>query len=150
MDIDGPDGTLVSPGFGLDTIQSATTAMPDIATDVIKDFVDSIQWPLQQPLVTSPPSLRVTKVIDSDKEDDIVPKHNARLAAKNKFREPKPEAQARKVMMKRLGFETATEVPNQVSFEEFQQAFALSLSPMKSEAMDALFPIRRRRKGVRL
>jgi len=66
--------------------------------------------------------LRVTKVIDSDKEDDIVPKHNARLAAKNKFREPKPEAQARKVMMKRLGFETATELPDQASFEPSRAA----------------------------
>jgi len=39
-----------------------------------------------------------------------VPKCSARLAAKNEFREAKPKAQARKVM-KRLGFETAIEIP---------------------------------------
>ena len=81
---------------------------------------------------------------------DFVPKRSARLATKSKFWKPKPEARVRKVMMKRLGFEIPTEVPNQASFEEFQQAFALPLSPMKREAIDALFPIRRRRKGVRL
>ena len=89
----------------------------------------------------------MTKVIDSDKEDDIVPKNNARLAAKNKFREPKPEAQARKVMMKRLGFETPTELPSQASFKKFQQAFTLPLSTMK-EAMRALFLGRRHKKGA--
>jgi hypothetical protein len=83
-------------------------------------------------------------VINSDTDDDFVPKHNARLAAKNKFKETKPEAQARKVMMKRLGFKTATKLPNQVSFEKFQQAFTLPLS----KAMHALFPGRLRKKGA--
>jgi hypothetical protein len=92
--------------------------------------------------------LKVTRKINYDVDDDFVPKRNARLAAKSKFKEPKPEAQARKVMMKRLGLETPTEVPDAASFEEFQQAFALPLSPMTREAMDALFPIRRGMKGA--
>jgi hypothetical protein len=65
-----------------------------------------------------------------------------------KFREPNPKAQVRKVMMKRLGLETPTEVPDDASFEEFQQAFALPLSPMTREVMDALFPIRRSMQGA--
>jgi hypothetical protein len=39
-----------------------------------------------------------------------------RLAAKSKFREPKPKAQARKVMMKRLGVEVETQLPDEASF----------------------------------
>ena len=122
--------------------------MPDMAADVVKDFIDSFRRPLQQPLVASPPRLRVTRKINYDVDDDFVPKCSAQLAAKSKFREPKPEAQARKVMMKRIGLETPTEVPDEASFEEFQQAFALLISPMTRKAMDALFPIRRGMKGA--
>ena len=46
-------------------------------------------------------------------------------------------------MMKRLGFEVETELPDEVSFEEFQKAFAPPLSPTKKEAMHVLFPSRR-------
>jgi len=101
-----------------------------MAADVVKNFIDSFRWPLQQPLVASPPRVRVTRKINYDADDDFVPKRSARLAAKSKFREPKPEAQARKVMMKRIGLETPTEVLDAASFKEFQQAFALRLSPM--------------------
>lgn len=76
VEIDGPDGMLVSPGFGPDAIESTATTTPDdMAADVVKDFVDAFRRPLQQPLVTSPSRLRVTKVIDSDADDDFVPKH---------------------------------------------------------------------------
>jgi hypothetical protein len=48
------------------------------------------------------------------------------LAAKSRHREQKPEAQARKVVMKRLGLEEVpTELPDEASFEEFQTAFIL-------------------------
>lgn len=40
-------------------------------------------------------------------------------------------------MMKCLGFEAETELPDQVSFEEFQRVFAL---PSKRQAMRVLFP----------
>jgi hypothetical protein len=119
-----------------------------MAADAVNDFVDSFRWPLQQPLVASPHRLRVTGKINYDADNDFVPKRSARLAAKSKFRELKPEAQVRKVMMKRLGLETLIEVPDEASFEEFQQAFALSLLPMMRETMDALFPIRRGYKGA--
>ena len=39
-----------------------------------------------QPLAASPPRLMVMKVMDSDADDDLVPRRNAHLAAKNNFR----------------------------------------------------------------
>lgn len=72
-----------------------------------------------------------------------MPKQSARLAAKSRFRAQKPEAQARKVMMRRLGLDTETIIPDEVSFEEFQVAFTLPLPPSKREAMQVLFPGRK-------
>jgi hypothetical protein len=43
-------------------------------------------------------------------------------------------------MMNRLGYPGHTEVPDQATLEEFQQVFALSLSPSIKEAMRELFP----------
>jgi hypothetical protein len=45
------------------------------------------------------------------------------LVAKSKYKEEKPEAQARKVMMKCLGIEVETQLPEEASFQEFQTAF---------------------------
>jgi len=73
-------------------------------------------------------------------DSDLVPKRSARLAAKSRHREQKPEAQVRKVMMKRLRLEVETELPNEASFEEFQSAFKLPLSTSTREAMQVLFP----------
>jgi hypothetical protein len=74
-------------------------------------------------------------------DSELIPKRSARLAAKSKYREQKPAAQARKVMMKRLGLEDVpTELPDEASFEEFQTAFAPPLSMSMREAMLALFP----------
>jgi hypothetical protein len=73
---------------------------------------------------------------------ELVPKRSARLAAKSRHREQKPEA----VMMKRLGLEEVpTELPNEASFEEFQTAFALPLSASTREAMQVLFPYGKQR-----
>lgn len=47
------------------------------------------------------------------------PQRSARLAAKSKFRANKPDAQARKIMMKKLDVPGETELPDQASFEEF-------------------------------
>jgi hypothetical protein len=65
----------------------------------------------------------------------LVPKRSARLAAKSRYREAKPEAQARKVLMMKLGVEVETQRPNSASFEEFQTAFALPLSDATRTAM---------------
>jgi hypothetical protein len=63
-------------------------------------------------------SPRIPKAAD---DDDIVPKRSARLAAKSKFREPKPEVQAKKVLMKKAGLLVETAKSDETSFEEFQR-----------------------------
>jgi hypothetical protein len=79
-------------------------------------------------------------------DSELVLKRSARLAAKSRHREQKPEAQAWKVMMKRLGLEEVpTELPDEASFEEFQTAFALPLSASTREAMHVLFPCGKQR-----
>ena len=70
----------------------------------------------------SPPRLRITKDPKAADDDDIVPKRSARLAAKSKFKATKPDAQARKVLLKKLGLKVEVEMakPDEASFEEFQ------------------------------
>jgi hypothetical protein len=110
----------------------------------VQSFIDAFKRPLEQPLIASPPRLRITKDPRFVDDNDFVPKRSARLAAKSKYREPKPDAQARKVLMKKLGLEVETEKPDEASFKEFQQAFAPPLSPSTREAMQVLFPGRLR------
>ncbi|CAD6340188.1 unnamed protein product [Miscanthus lutarioriparius] len=107
-------------------------------------FVDSFKKTLPRS-VLSTPILRVTKPARVLDDVDLVPKRSARLAAKSRYREMHREAQARKVMMKRLGFEMETQVPDEASFDEFQEVFALPLTPSKREAMEILFPGRKQR-----
>lgn len=54
---------------------------------------------------------------------------------KNNLRAPKPEAQARNVLMKKLGLLLETAKPNEATFEEFQRKFKGPLAPSKREAM---------------
>jgi hypothetical protein len=100
---------------GLDTLASSAPTMP------IDDFIDNFRKPLSQHILSSPPRLRITRVAwaRAIEDEDLIPKRSARLAAKSKFREPKPEAQARKVMMKRLGVEVEMQLPDEASFDEF-------------------------------
>jgi hypothetical protein len=110
-------------------------------------FIDAFKLPLEQPLIASPPRLRVTKDPKAIDDGDFVPKRSARLAAKSKFRALMPEAQARKVLMKKLGLEVETEKPDEASFEEFQQIVAATPLHVTREAMEALFPMRGRFRG---
>jgi hypothetical protein len=48
-------------------------------------------------------------------------------------------------MMKKLGFEIEMVIHDEVSFDEFQTAFQLPLSPSKHKAMEVLFPGRKQR-----
>lgn len=64
-----------------------------------EEFVQTFKKTLQPPLVLSTPRLRVTR---ARTDEEIIPKRSARLAAKRMHREPRPEAQSCKVMMKRL------------------------------------------------
>jgi hypothetical protein len=118
-----------------------------LGTLTVDDFISIFKKPLVQPILLSPPRLRKTRAArDKEIEDeDLVPKRSARLVAKSRYREAKPEAQARKVMMKKLGFEVETELPDEASFDEFQTAFRLPLTPSKRKAMQVLFPGRKQR-----
>lgn len=112
-----------------------------------EDFIGAFKKPLEQPLITSTPKLRQTRrrAPRDRTNEQLVPKRSARLAKKSKHREPKPDAQARKVMMKRLGVHVETEHPDEASFDEFQTAFKLPLSDTTREAMQELLPARKQR-----
>jgi len=88
---------------------------------------------------------RITRAAKERDDEELIPKRSARLAAKSRFWEPKPEAQARKVTMKRLGVEVETQLPDEASFQEFQAAFTLPLTPLTWEAMEVLFPGKKQR-----
>jgi hypothetical protein len=114
----------------------------------IDDFVAAFKKPLEPPLITSTPLLRKTrprKPTPVPGDEDWIPKRSIRLAAKSAHREPRPEAQARKVMLKRIGLEIDTEHPDEASFDEFHTAFKLPLPEETKEAMRALFPGRKQR-----
>jgi hypothetical protein len=81
--------------------------------------VVSFKKALEQPILPSTPNLRLTAIPHGSVDVDWVPKRSARLAAKSKFREARPEAQARKVLMKKLGVQLDTEQPDEASFDEF-------------------------------
>jgi hypothetical protein len=120
------------------------------AATSIDDFIAAFKKPLTTPILSSPPRLRLTRAARARAgeldDSELVPKRSARLAAKSRHREQKPEAQARKVMMKRLGLEEVpTELPDEASFEEFQTVFALPLSASTREAMQVLFPCGKQR-----
>ena len=51
-------------------------------------------------------------------DNDLVPR-SGRLAAKRKYKAPKPKLQARMVLMKKLGLWAETAVLVEVSFKEF-------------------------------
>ena len=127
-------------------IPAAVGTAPDAtAVTSTEDFIAAFKKPLTMPVLSSPPRLRLTwaaRARAGELDDsELVPKRSARLAAKSRHREQKPEAQARKVMMKRLGLEEVeTELPDEASFEEFQTAFVLPLSTSTREAMQILFP----------
>jgi hypothetical protein len=103
-------------------------------------FVQIFKKPLEPPLVLSAPRTRVTR---ARTDEELIPKRSARLAAKSMHREPKPEAQARKVLMRRLGVEIENGRPDEASFLEFQSAFATPLPKATREAMNILFPGRK-------
>jgi hypothetical protein len=113
-----------------------------------EDFIAAFKKPHSTPILLSPPRpwrTRVARAWVGELDDlELFPKRNARLAAKSRYREPKPEAQARKVMMKKLGVKVETQLPDEASFDEFQTAFALPLSSSTREVMNVLlFPGRK-------
>lgn len=87
------------------------------------EFINIFKKNLPLPLLSTLQHPHVTwaeKARASHPDDlDLIPKRSARLAAKSKSRAQKPEAQARKVMMKRIGVEVETLLTEEASFQEF-------------------------------
>lgn len=127
------------------TALTEEVAVQAAATTPVDEFISTFRLLLSPPVVSSMPRARVTRSEKAREleDDDLIPKWSACLAAKSKYRATRPEAQARKVMMKRLGVEVETELPDEASLEEFQTAFKLPLSPSTREAMQVLFPGRK-------
>jgi hypothetical protein len=100
------------------------------------DFVARFRAPLPQAILSTP-ILRTTRPVRGREihDEDLLPKRSARLAAKSKFREAKPEAQARKILMKKLGVEVETQEPDTASFDEFHTVFT---SPLPVETRVAM------------
>ena len=151
--IDGP------PRVGTPRAPEASTTQPlsaaaDLAppsapgsVESIDSFISAMSVPLVTPVIPAPPRLRITRrELDERPDAELIPKRSARLAAKSKFRASKPDAQARKILMKKLGEDVPTEEPDQAAFEEFQVAFKLPLDPSSREGMRELFPGRRGRR----
>lgn len=106
------------------------------------EFVLTFKKTLQPPLILSTPRVRVTR---ARMYDEFIPKCSERLAVKSIHRDLKPEAQARKVMMKRLGLKVETERLDEASFDEFQTAITMPQPEDTREAMNVLFPGRKQR-----
>lgn len=70
------------------TMEHTGTPLP------VEDFINSFKKPLMQPILLSPPRLRTTRAARAKEieDEDLTPKCSARLVAKSKFREAKPEA----------------------------------------------------------
>ncbi|CAD6234888.1 unnamed protein product [Miscanthus lutarioriparius] len=132
------------PGF-LDVVGHDLTEGASVQTSAATttdEFISIFKKPLSQLVLPSTPRARVTRserALETG-DEELVPKRSARLAAKSKNRVPRPKAQVRKVTMKRLGVEVETELPDEASFDEFQTAFKLPLSPSTWETMQVLFP----------
>jgi hypothetical protein len=116
--------------------------MLEVVSSAPEAFIECFRKQLIQPIILSPPRLRKSRATcrREHTDEELVPKRSARLAAKSRFRSAKPEAQARKVMMKRMGLLVDTVKPDRASFDEFHEAFKLPLDPDTREAMLALFP----------
>lgn len=95
----------------------ARTRTPEPHVLGADEFINIFKKSLPQPLLSAPPHAHVTRAekARAARRDDheLVPERSARLAAKSKSRAPRPEAQARKVMMKRLGVEVETQLPDE-------------------------------------
>ena len=107
---------------------------------MLEKFVEAFKRPLQEAILSEAPKAYVTRRERARQwsDEELVPKRSARLAAKSKSRLTKPEAQARKVMMKKAGIDVHTELPDEASFDEFQEAFKLPLPTVTREALDTL------------
>ena len=114
------DGAMVAAANG--------TVVPVAEQLSAEEFVAAFTKPLEEPLLPTP-SLRRTKPSRQD-EQDWLPKRSAL----------RPDAQAQKLLMKKLGYEVDTLRPDEASFDEFHNvAFQAALCGQAGEAMQCLF-----------
>lgn len=97
-------------------MNAVTADTPKVITT--DEFIATFMKPLEQPILLSPPRLCKTWAAKAREQTDeeLIPKRSARLVAKCKSRDPRPEAQARKVMMRRIGLNTETVKPDEATF----------------------------------
>jgi hypothetical protein len=121
-------------------------------TTTIDEFIASFAKPLETPIIISPPRLRQTRAQRQRDDSELVPKRSARLAAKSRHRATNPEVQARRIMLRRIGAEEegigaeeGVNTPDTASYDDYMTTFAPPLPSPTREAMQVLYPGRRRR-----
>ena len=132
----GDTSTQLPPVADVPVVQPAARTAASVAS-----FIDSLKLPLEEPLVCTPPRARTAKNVD----DDWIPGHSDRLAAKSAFRDPQPEKQARRVLLNKWAGHPdnmATGTPDDSIASQFHEAFGGSVSTSKRAALRELFPMR--------
>jgi len=135
------DGGRTQPGSPAAVAGSSTTAFPSVMA-----FIDSLELPLQEPLIKTAPRPRQGRRID----DSVVPRRSDRLAAKSVFRDPQPEKQAKRVVMnkwRRRPDDAVSCTTDATVGTKFHNTFAEPLSSSKRAAMRELFPMRGTRRA---
>lgn len=127
-----PSPATASPVVGSPTAQPTT----------IPDFIAALKLPIEDPLLRSPPRLRVSRPRD---DIDLVPRRSDRLAAKSVYRDTKPENQAKRVMLNKWKPRSAATqpltpaTPDAAITTRSHENFAEPLSSSKRATMRELF-----------
>jgi hypothetical protein len=135
--VGAPDAAVVLTTTPVGVADMAVAA-PVVATQSVDEFISELIKPLPQTILSTP-SLRSTRDPRAIDTVEWLPKRSARLAAKSRFREEKPDKQARKILMRKLGYDVQTEHPDEATFQEFHDAaFKVALVGEAEEAMQVL------------
>jgi hypothetical protein len=121
---------------GLDAEDAAVTATDNIDAGAL--FISSLQPPLQESLLYTPPRRRREPA-------SLVPRRSDRLTTKASFRDPNPEKQAKHILVnkwERRPDNAVTDTPDDKIADKFHETFAEPLSPYKWEALRELIPLR--------
>lgn len=116
-------------------------APADAGATSLPAFIDSLRLPLQEPLIDSTPIRRVSCV--SRQVNSVVPRRSTRIASMSHLPDPRPEEQAKKVMLRKWRPAAGSSPPQSpdVSYaDKFHQTFEEPLSSSKHAAMRELFP----------
>lgn len=115
----------------------------------VTEFIAGLKAPILQPQIQSPPRVRVSR----PREENLVPRRSGRLAAKSVYRDPKPEHQAKRVMLRRWRPASASAsrssppTPDNSIATRFCGTFVELITSSKQAAMRELFPRATRRRG---